>query len=155
MQPNVTEQLAGIRRILEEVIAPAIGDEYVVSQLRAMTQTLTLLEGHWQRALPLLMQENDELGALFAEIRPQLAAAAGSLEGNPLAARITSAASQAPDRPRDYPCFSQIEAKNKELRALLAELIEAFDAAPSNPELEVLRAKIRDRLRTGLERALA
>lgn len=155
MQPNVTEQLAGIRRILEEFIAPAISDGYLASQLRATTDMLTLLEGQWHRAVPLLMQENDELCSLFAKMHARLAAADSSLEGSALLASIESAASESPDRPPGYPCFAEIEEKNKSLRALLTKLIEALDAAPPNPDVETLRTDIRNQLRTGLDRSLA
>ena len=155
MQPNLSEQLAGIRRILEEVVAPAIDDGYVVSQLHATTGLIALLERQWHRVIPLLMQENDELGTLFADLRAHLPDAAQSLEGGALYQRIVSAAADLPHGSTDYPSFQELEARNRELRALLAETIQALEAIPSSRELEALRGRIRDQLRSGLERALS
>ncbi len=151
VQPNVSEQLAGIRRLLEELVAPELGDSYVATQLRAVIEALAQLETQWQRAIPLLMRENDELGDLFGQLHPALAehlSAPSELIDRIGAARATADRSASP-----YPVFSELEQRNRELRGLLVQTIEAL-AEASHPELERARGRIRETLKAGMERAL-
>ena len=95
MKPSVAEQLRGIRRVLDQVVAPELGDAYAANQLREVGQALELLAARWHRVTPLMMQENDELQALLGDAAPALAPRADEARQQPglaeLAAHIEAA----------------------------------------------------------------
>ena len=68
MQPEVSEQLDGVRRVLDEVVAPAIGDAFARTQLRAVQETLAQLSAWWPRSGAQLSAENRELRVLLREL---------------------------------------------------------------------------------------
>ena len=147
MQPGVGEQLAGIRAVLERVVAPAVGDAYLAAQLRAVVEALAELEAQWSRALPLLMRENDELASLLDGARRVLA----KLPGAPAEAELRAAAG-AEGREPEYPDFDRLAARNRELRGLVSRAVRALHAAPAEPARDALRERIRAALAAGLRR---
>lgn len=72
MQPDVSEQLDGVCRVLDEVVAPAVGDAFARTQLRAVAETLAQLSAWWPRSGALLAAENRELRALLRELIERL-----------------------------------------------------------------------------------
>jgi len=72
MQPDVSEQLDGVRRVLDGVIAPALGEGFARTQLRAVGETLAQLSAWWPRSGAQLAAENRELRELLRELIEQL-----------------------------------------------------------------------------------
>lgn len=68
MTPEVTEQLEGVRRVLDQVVAPALADPFARTQLRAVGETLAQLEAFWPRSGERLAAENRELRGLLREL---------------------------------------------------------------------------------------
>ena len=147
MQPGIAELLAGIREVLERVIAPGLDDPYRAAQLRGVGETLAALESRWPRELPRLMRENDEFAALLADARPVLA----GLPGSPPDGELTAAVNPPADPPA-YPDLTRLEARNRELRRLVSQTIRALHAAPPDPERDALRTRIRTLLSATLGR---
>ncbi|MCE2392372.1 MAG: hypothetical protein J4G09_12965 [Proteobacteria bacterium] len=147
MQPGIAELLAGIREILERVIAPGLDDPYRATQLRGVGETLAALESRWPRELPRLMRENDEFAALLSDARPVLANLSGAPPDDERAAAVSP-----PEDPSAYPDLARLEARNRELRRLVSETIRALHAAPPDPERDALRTRIRNLLAATLRR---
>ena len=142
MQPDPQTQLAGLRRILEQVVRPAVGDAFAALQLRAVEESLDQLAAWLPRRIELLEREHAELRALFAE------AAGSPLVGAALRARLGDAAREAP-----LP-GSALPESTRALRAQACELIAALARAPAGAERDALRGRVRRALRANLERAL-
>lgn len=67
MRPTVSEQLDGVCRILETVIAPEIQTEHTRETLRSLISNLRMLNRAWDRLLPFLHWDNAEtIGLLLA-----------------------------------------------------------------------------------------
>lgn len=143
MQPDPTTRLRGIRRVLDELVAPAVDDGYVKAQLVAVSQMLEDLAGRWHRWPVWLAEENEALVSLFAD-----AVAASELALNaPLCARIESALREG--SAADYEALAE---RNRALRMLLSETIRALAAAPPSSQRDALRTRVRALLRAGVDR---
>jgi hypothetical protein len=107
----MTDQLTGIRRILEQIIAPELREGYPSQVLRGIVKNLAMLEGAWTRILPFLEWDTTATAALLDEAAP-------NLDGD-LARRIGEKVRQ------ELPSGSleDLEQRNTELRGLLAEAI--------------------------------
>jgi hypothetical protein len=88
MQPDVPAQLAGLRRILEQVVEPAVGDAHAALQLRAVKESLDQLAFFWPRARSQVESEHAELRALLCEVIEALARQPASPERDALHERI-------------------------------------------------------------------
>lgn len=62
MRPDVSEQLDGLRRILEQVVAPELHDPYPIDILSGVCATLETLSTGW-RAVPGFLQWDAEMSA--------------------------------------------------------------------------------------------
>jgi hypothetical protein len=62
VRPDVGEQLDGLRRILEEVVAPELHDPYPADILAGVCATLETLSSGW-RAVPAFLQWDAEMSA--------------------------------------------------------------------------------------------
>lgn len=111
MRPGMTDQLSGIRRILDQIIAPELREGYPSQVLRGIVKNLAMLEGAWTRILPFLEWDTTATAALLEEAAPHV-------DGT-LSQRITETVS------RGLPSGSleDLEQRNTELRGLLAEAI--------------------------------
>lgn len=114
MRPTVREQLDGVCRILEEVIAPEIASSHTRETLRNLVSNLRMLSRSWTRLLPFLHWDNAASTALLVAAREQADA--------PLAARIDSTVASAP---ADLADAEAAHAYNAALRACLSECILA------------------------------
>ncbi len=111
MRPGMTDQLSGIRRILDEIIAPELREGYPSQVLRGIVKNLAMLEGAWVRILPFLEWDTTATAVLLDEARPQV--------DDDLAQRIADALGQElPSR-----SLQDLEQRNVELRGLLADAI--------------------------------
>jgi hypothetical protein len=69
MRPTVSEQLDGVCRILETVIAPEIHTEHTRETLRSLISNLRMLNRAWDSLLPFLRWDNAETIALLLAAR--------------------------------------------------------------------------------------
>jgi hypothetical protein len=62
VRPDVSEQLDGLRRILEEAVAPELQDPYPIDILAGVCATLETLSSGW-RVVPAFLQWDAEMSA--------------------------------------------------------------------------------------------
>ena len=112
MRPDVSEQLQGTCRILEQVVAPCVNDPFARTILDNLVANLRMLTGALPAVATFLRADSEASAQLLATLQPALSPE--------LAHRITDAlALPAPD-----PADSQaLEARNTELRQVLAEAV--------------------------------
>jgi hypothetical protein len=67
MFPTVTDQLRELRRILHDVVRPAVSGSYAEDTLSSVLATLKMLEGAWDRVVPFLLWDNEQLSALLGD----------------------------------------------------------------------------------------
>lgn len=118
MRPDVTELLGGVRRILEEAVAPEVGAPYASDVLQGALATLLALERGWARVLPFLAWDNAATAALLRRVR--------DAASEPLAQRIDETLRTGDPDPLDV---AAVSARNEALRALLADLLASADEA--------------------------
>jgi hypothetical protein len=68
VRPSVTEQLQGLRRILEEVVAPELNDPYPKDILAGVCATLESIAAGWQQVPAFLDWDARASAALAAEL---------------------------------------------------------------------------------------
>lgn len=126
MRPGMTDQLSGIRRILDEIIAPELREGYPSQVLRGVVKNLAMLEGAWGKILPFLEWDTSGTARLLEQAAPHLDA--------PLAGRVRDAVQ------RGLPSASleDLERADTELRGLLVETIDAL----AQPDREDVRRAI-------------
>ena len=147
MRPTPDEELAGIRRILADTVAPAVTDEYAAAQLQNVLAALDRFAASWGGAQARLDAENRSLASVMAAIAghpPPM------LSDPSLIARL----SQIGDHARDD-SFDAVNARNQQLRGLLDEMIRALDVSEDDPAVEAARRQVRAALRETLDRAIA
>jgi hypothetical protein len=128
MFPTVGEQLRQTRRILTDVVAPEVSDDYAVAALDDVLATLQVLETAWDRIMPFLHWDNDQVAALLDD----------SAVDADLAGRIAVARATDPPDPLD---FLAVHGRNLELRALLCEVISQL-----GPDAYGVTAYLRERI---------
>jgi len=69
MRPTPQEEIQGIGRILADVVAPAVSEEYPRAVLQQLVTALERLAMSWNRSLNLLVQESAALSKVLGEIR--------------------------------------------------------------------------------------
>ncbi|MBL8386015.1 MAG: hypothetical protein JNM90_23220 [Burkholderiales bacterium] len=112
MKPSVEDQLRGTCRILENVVAPCVGDPFARTILDNLAANLRMLTGALPAVVRFLRDDNTATADLLGVLRPSLPAA--------LRARIDAAlAEPAPDAVDG----AALEARNDRLRGLLAEAV--------------------------------
>jgi hypothetical protein len=149
MQPDAPVVLLGLRRVLEEVVAPAVGDGFAAVQLRAVCESLGQLGAWVPRAALLLEREHAGLCALFADVERTLDAPAAPELAAALLERLRAASRET------EPAASELASRTRAQRALLCELIRALADAPPGPARDALRGRVRRELRAQLDRSLA
>jgi hypothetical protein len=117
MRPTLSEQLRGLRRILEQVVAPAVDGDYELSTLLGVARALEMLEDRASGALAFLHWDNAETQRLLTAISVHV----------PIDAPLE------PVPPVDITDVAAVDAENDRLRWLLAAAIPALanDAAAS------------------------
>jgi hypothetical protein len=115
MYPTVSDQLREIRRVLATVVQPEVGGAYARETLSAALETLRMLQAAWDKVLPFLRWDNDEVARLLGD-------AARSIDAG-LAGRIALALATEPPDPTD---FAAVHQRNLDLRALLAAVVAAL-----------------------------
>lgn len=135
MRPGMTDQLSGIRRILDQIIAPELREGYPSQVLRGIVKNLAMLEGAWSRILPFLEWDTTVTAALLEEAAPHLDEA--------LAQRITHQVRQ------ELPSGSleDLEQRNAELRGLLGEAIHQLAQQDGGAGLRPIKEHLVERTR--------
>ncbi|HEY2301019.1 MAG TPA: hypothetical protein VGH66_03965 [Acidimicrobiales bacterium] len=121
MYPTVTDQLRELRRVLNDVVMPEVSGSYARDTLSTAMATLQMLEGAWDRVLPFLLWDNEQLTALVGELEPQ---------------------SEPPD-PSD---FTAVHRRNLDLRDRLAGRIRDGQEVGPAPPIAALTAYFRARI---------
>jgi hypothetical protein len=147
MRPTPDEELAGIRRILADTVAPAVSDEYAAAQLQNALTALDRFAASWGGARTRLDAENRSLASLMAGVAGKPPPA---LSDSALVTRLSQIEVDANDG-----SFDAVNARNQQLRGLLDELIRALDASGDDPAAAAARQKVRAALRENLDRATA
>ncbi len=133
MRPTLSEQLRGLRRILDQVVAPAVEGDYERSTLEGVIRSLEMLEQRVDDVGPFLTWDNLETASLLRSIVPRLA----------LSEQI------------DSPCtvgagdIVALDAENERLRGVLAAVLPVL---VSDPSMADLYAKVIAHLRVRLSR---
>jgi hypothetical protein len=139
VRPTISEQLAGIRRVLVDVVSPEVQGAYPVDILRGVVANLEMLERSWTQVMPFLAWDN-------AETARVLDGAKACVE-DPLRLRIDATLSHSEPDPLDAVA---LDAHNTELRALLADAIPTL--AAGGPACAAPYAAVRAHLRERIER---
>lgn len=159
MRPTVGESIAGIRRILTDVILPEVTSPYATWRAGEVVGALQALETRWAEVYPLLMEENDDLHALFSGALPlldQAQDASPSTELRALQQRIREQVGRETSGDRKYPSYDALEATNLGYRTLMVDSVHALEAAAgthaTDPNLGEFRSRLRAHMRTYLDR---
>lgn len=137
MRPTISEQLAGIRRILLDVVSPEVQGAYPADMLRGIVANLEMLERSWTDVAPFLAWDNDGTARVLAVVAPVV--------DSDLAGRIATVLDAPVPDPLDA---NALEARNTELRAVLADAIAvlADGGEPSAAAYGDVRAHLRERI---------
>ena len=73
VRPTLPEQLRGLRRILDQVVAPAVAGDYERSTLEGVIRSLEMLEQRVDDVGPFLAWDNLETASLLRSIATRLA----------------------------------------------------------------------------------
>jgi hypothetical protein len=137
MRPTISEQLAGMRRILAEVVAPEVTGAYAVDMLRGVLANLEMLERSWSRVGPFLAWDNAGTERLLEAIARTL--------DPPFARRVEALLLT---RPVDQVDVEVLDAHNTALRDLLADAIPQLAAGGDRTAAvyEDVRVHLRERI---------
>ena len=148
MRPSVTEQLRGMRLILENVVAPEVTAPYPRDMLAAVVDALGRLETSWHAHLPAMRDESVEIDRLLAAASAVPAAAADGF-----GARVEAALAEPAVDPLDHDAAL---ARYERRRGLLAELVARLPppgvAAP-DAAVDALAAQVHAHLRAHVQRS--
>jgi hypothetical protein len=111
MRPGMNDQLAGVRRILEEIIAPELRPGYPSQVLRGVVKNLAMLEGAWASVAPFLEWDSEATASLLRDAAPHVDEELRRRIGETLEAGACDGSVEA------------LEQRNETLRGLLAEAI--------------------------------
>ena len=117
MRPTITEQLAGIRRILADVVAPEVHGAYPLDMLRGIEANLAMLERSWTQVAPFLAWDNAETARVLEAAQPVV--------DDQLGARIGAVIADAEPDPLDVVA---LESRNTRLREVLADAVPVLAA---------------------------
>ena len=134
MRPTPAEELGALHRILESVIAPALEDDYLRTQLRHVTDTMARLTADWNRALPDLRSENEEMESFLAEF---------SLPDSTTVTHYEAEGDLG---------FDQVNERHQYLRGLLVTLVQGLEQSEENIAALEARRKIHTFLVASSER---
>ena len=115
MYPTVTDQLRELRRVLNDVVMPEVNGSYAQETLSSVLSTLKMLEGAWDRVVPFLLWDNEQLSSLLGGDAP----------------------AATPSDPSD---FAAVHQRNLELRDRLSKTVR--DGPETGPLLAYFRERI-------------
>jgi hypothetical protein len=141
VRPDVSEQLDGVRRILEEVVAPELADPYPIDILAGVCATLETLSSGW-RAVPGFLQWDAEMSVALLG---QLIVAGVELDDE-LDTELREVVFADPPDAAD---LGALEGRHRRVRQVLADAIPAI---MEHDELRELRTYLAAHLRERAER---
>jgi hypothetical protein len=141
VRPDVSEQLDGLRQILERVIAPELTDPYPADILAGVCATLETLSSGW-RAVPAFLQWDAEMSVALLG---QLIVSGVELD-DPLDAQLRALVFADPPDASD---LAALEARHRQARQALADAIPVI---LDQDELRELRTYLSAHLRERAER---
>ncbi len=136
MRPTVTEQLRGLRVILEGVVAPEVTAPYPRDMLATVVTTLAQLEQRWTHTLVIMRDECAEIDRLVGDALPYV--------DDALAARIRSTLDELVPDSLDH---DAVLGRYERRRALLADVIPVIQR---RDDTDVLQARVVAHLRAHL-----
>lgn len=141
MRPSVTEQLNGLRRILDEVVAPELQDPYPADILAGVCATLETLAEGWARVPAFLLWDVAATSALLADLR--------QTAGPALEPELTTDIARLLDSPQpDASDVLALEAHHGQVRAALERAVPVIaDRAELRELYTRLAALMRERSR--------
>jgi len=110
VRPTLPEQLRGLRRILDQVVAPAVDGDYERSTLEGVIRALEMLEQRANDAVPFLVWDNDQTLALLRSI----------------AAHVPLDGAIEPPSPVEPSDVVALDAENERVRGLLAAAVPSL-----------------------------
>jgi hypothetical protein len=119
MRPTVTEQLDGMCRILEDVIAPEVRSDHAAEILRGLISNVRMLSRNWSALLPFLHWDNEATASLLRDAQQEVHEELRHRIHDALAAPIAEANDTI-----------AAEMLNEILRGLLVDCIAANCSAP-------------------------
>lgn len=137
MQPTVDAELAGVRRILEELASDTSLPRQATEAMRGASRSLLRVERHWSLILPYLVSDNGEVLGVLRDIAQYL----------PVALRedVDAFAEHCADAQAvPVPDFAWVNEVNERARELLSRAIAALP--PGSPETSRPRARIQSYL---------
>lgn len=141
MRPDVGEQLEGLRRILEEVIAPELHDPYPLDILGGVCATLETLSSGW-REVPAFLQWDAEMSAaLLRQVLTSVVELGDALDDELRAVVF--------EEPPDAADLTALEARHVRVRQALANAIPLI---MDRDELRELRTYLAAHLRERAQR---
>jgi hypothetical protein len=126
VRPTVQEQLQGTGRVLEEIIAPHVGDPYAANILKALISNLRMLVDAVPATARFVQWDNRAAAEVLAVMR-------GSQQAD-LAAEIGAVLSENEPDPTDWVA---LDARNQRLRSLLVTALAA-DRLPSEVDEQLV-----------------
>jgi hypothetical protein len=142
VRPSVSEQLDGLKRILQEVVAPELTDPYPSDILAGVCATLETLAAGWSE-VPAFLRWDAEAAS---EILSEVLSADGLQLDERLAAQVNEAlAAPIPD-PAD---FTALEAYHRQVRAALELTVPVIS---EHEELRETRTRLVDLFRERVDR---
>jgi hypothetical protein len=142
VRPSVSEQLDGLRRILQEVVAPELTDPYPADILAGVCATLETLAAGWSEVPAFLRWDAEAASQILSEV---LSADAPKLDES-LAVQVREAlASPLPD-PAD---FTALQAHHRQIRAALELTIPVIS---EREELRETRTRLVELFRERVDR---
>ena len=131
MRPNLSEQLGGLRRSLEVVVAPSLTEEYPREILESVIRVLAMLEVKAGDALPFLIWDSEQTAGLLADV----------------ARYVPTVGAIQPSEPVDVLDVVAADRENDRLRTQLAEAIPTLSATPGAAEVyAAVIAHLRERM---------
>ncbi|HEX4015216.1 MAG TPA: hypothetical protein VHX15_00630 [Frankiaceae bacterium] len=141
MRPDVSEQLDGLRRILESVVAPELADPYPIDILAGVCATLETLSSGWQ-LVPGFLQWDAEMSAALLR---QVITSDVELDGA-LHERVRAVVLEDPPDATNLPA---LQARHVRVRQALADVMPVV---MERDELRGLRTYLAAHLRERAER---
>ena len=134
MLPTVTEQLAGLRRILTEIVVPEITQPYPAEILAGVIAALGALENALPALPAFLTWDCESTAAVLDKALP--------IVDGELAIEIRAAAAEATTDPLDV---AALERRQRDLRDLLARAAPAITAAQDRDAYRLMLSLMRER----------
>lgn len=158
MRPYPDEILRSMQFSLDTYVIPHVDDKWGSYVAKVMRRMLVHLERRWQLEGPLLLEDSEDLHALFVGLGDDVAALEVGTGGDRAAGLLDALAAALDDPPVDPATYVSIETlteRNERLREALVVVIEGLDDLAQDlghEALDPMRHEIRTYLRRQVDR---